>query len=102
MHPNPLVVRLYAQRGMRLWASTRALASLLIVLAEGHPLRTSPTVIVQLVLLSVAVCFVDTWRLRERALLGNLGVSPAVLAGLFGLAAMTGEGLLLLAGSLLA
>ncbi|MGQ0539640.1 MAG: hypothetical protein ACT4R6_11870 [Gemmatimonadaceae bacterium] len=99
MHPNPLIVRAYALRGLRLWVGTRVLVSLVLMWAETHPLRLSAGAIIQLILLSVTVCFVDTWRHRERALLGNLAVSPLVLAGLFSVPSILGETVLVVVAS---
>ena len=102
MRPNPVIVRAYTLRGARLWLGTRAIVSLLIVSAGAHPLSQSAAAIFYVVLLSVAVCFIDTWRHDERALLGNLGVSAPVLACLYALPAILGEAFVLAAGRLFA
>jgi hypothetical protein len=41
--------------------------------------------------LSVVLCFIDTRRRREDALIGNLGVQRSVLAMLFAVPAVAGE-----------
>jgi len=99
MQPNPLIVRAFALRGTRLWLGTRALVSLFVALAGSHPLRLSAAAIIYVVLLSIAVCFIDTWWNRERALLGNLAVSPPLLAGLFAAPAVIGEVVLSMVGA---
>jgi hypothetical protein len=100
MLPNPLVVRAFTLRSTRLWLITRATASLFVVLAEGHPLRLSVGAVLLMVVLSVTVCFFETWRRRERALIGNLAMSSWVLASLFVLPPVLGEAVLFVLGSL--
>ncbi|MEO6878728.1 MAG: hypothetical protein ABI205_09625 [Gemmatimonadaceae bacterium] len=46
---------------------------------------------VEVVVLSVVVCFVDTYRNRERALIANLGVRPVAVGALFAVPALVGE-----------
>jgi hypothetical protein len=100
MRPNPVIIRAYSLRGVRLWFGVRAIASLFIALAGGNALRLSPGEILNVVLLSVAVCFIDTWRNHERALLSNLAVTQLALVGLYALPAVLGELLLLAVGRL--
>jgi hypothetical protein len=52
----------------------------MIALAGGDPLAPSPGRSLLLVALTVVVCFVQTARIREWMLLGNLGVTPTSLA----------------------
>ena len=91
MRPNRLIVRAYLLRGARLWLGSRGLVSLMLLLRGFDPLRLSSVAMLTMIVLSVAVCFADTRRLRERALLGNLGVSPFILGALFAGPAIIGE-----------
>lgn len=90
MLPHPLIVRAYVARGIRLWLAMRAIVTCLLLLGASSQ-RLSLSAMIQLVVVSVALCFLDTHRRRERALLGNLGVRPLTLAVLFALPAVLGE-----------
>jgi hypothetical protein len=74
------VLRAWIPRGGLLWLAVRAMASGMIALAGGDPLAPSPGRSLLLVALTVVVCFVQTARIREWMLLGNLGVTPTSLA----------------------
>jgi hypothetical protein len=95
MTPNRLVVRAYALRAFRLWLGARGVLSLSLLLAEVNPLALGIDAIFWSIVFSVGVCFLDIRRQRERALLGNLAVSPVFLAALFAAVAVGGEALLL-------
>jgi hypothetical protein len=97
---NPVIVRAYGFRGASLWLGIRAIASLLIVLSGADPFRLSAATISSVIFLSVIVCFIDTWRHHERALLGNLAVSMPALAALYVLPAVVGEAVLFAVGRL--
>lgn len=90
MLPQTLIARAYIARGLRMWFGTRALVTGILLLGASD-LRLSLPAMIQVVTLSIALCFVDTHRLRERALLGNLGIRPLTLATLFALPALLGE-----------
>lgn len=60
-------------------------------MAGTDPVRLSTPVMVALVVLTVAICFLDTYRHRERAFLGNLGVGPLLLATMFVTPVLIGE-----------
>jgi hypothetical protein len=77
-----------------LWIVTRAAISIVLVLAGSNALKLSPATLVELVLLVVALGWIETRRRRESALLGNLGVRPLVLSVFFGAPALLGELLL--------
>lgn len=80
---NWLIARAYLARSLRLWIAIRVLLAVVGALAASNPLHLSTAAIIPVVFLTVLVAFVDTrWR-HEQALLGNLGVSPAILAALF-------------------
>jgi hypothetical protein len=80
MLPNPLVVRAYLFRSARLWVGIRALTAIALGIAElPPPFPHSPKAALLFVLISTTLCFVDVWRRRERALIGNLGMSPWTL-----------------------
>lgn len=91
MPSSQLVFESYLSRGARLWLLTRATITAVLLLAGGDPLRLPVTVMVGLIMLTVAVCFIDTYRHRERALLGNLGVNPLLLLAMFTGPALLGE-----------
>lgn len=101
MRPNRLVVRAYLSRGARLWLATRAMLAAVFLLAGSNPLRLSAAVVLEVILLSVVVSFLNTHRHRERALLGNLGVRPFMLAILFAGPALIGEAALWLGAAAL-
>ena len=90
MLPHPLIVRTYIARGIRLWLAIRGIVTCIILLGASSQ-RLSLPAMIQLVGVSVALCFLETHRRRERALLGNLGVPPFTLAVLFALPAVLGE-----------
>ncbi|MGH7653783.1 MAG: hypothetical protein ACREN6_03880 [Gemmatimonadaceae bacterium] len=91
MRPNRLVVRAYLARGFRVWLVARGIATIVFLRAGIDPVRLPFASIAELVLLSVALCFFDTHRRRERALLGNLAVGAGSLAALFAVPAILGE-----------
>jgi hypothetical protein len=91
MVPNRLMARAYLSRGAQLWLVTRALLSGVFLLAGTNPIQLSGAAGVEIMLLSVAVSFLETRRRRERAFLANLGVRPLILGALFAGPAMIGE-----------
>ena len=91
MRPNPLVVRAYLLRGALLWIVARAAITGALVLAGGDALKLSTTALVEVVLLIVALGWIETRRRREGALLANLGVSPLILSVFFAGPALLGE-----------
>lgn len=91
MLPNRLIVRAYATRGALLWVGTRAALSGVFLHGGVDPSRLSSVAIGEAVVLSIVVCFVETYRRHERALLGNLAVRPVTLAVLFAIPAILGE-----------
>jgi hypothetical protein len=80
MLPNPLVVRAYVLRSARLWLGVRAVTVVVLAVAELSPFPRSPKAALLFILISTALCIVDVWRRRERALIGNLGVSLRTVA----------------------
>jgi hypothetical protein len=97
-----LVTQAYLARGARFWIATRALVSLFLMFAGSNPFDTSVGSSIEIALLSVALCFLDTRRRREDVLLGNLGLTRAVLAALFAIPAIVGEIAILIAASMIA
>jgi hypothetical protein len=91
MLPSRLVTQAYAARGTRLWIATRALISVVFFFAKINPFDMSAGSSIEIVLVSVALCFLDTRRRREDVLLGNLGVTRPVLGVLFAIPAILGE-----------
>jgi hypothetical protein len=84
-------IGVYLARGGRMWLLSRAAGAAALLLAGEDPLRMSAAAPAVFVLMSVALCFVETFRRRERSLLGNLAVSPLLLGLLFTLPAIAGE-----------
>lgn len=91
MRPNRLIVRAYLGRGLGLWLAVRAVGTAVLLVGRVNPMRLPVASSIQLVAFAVGVCFLETHRQRERALLGNLGVRPASLAVIFALPAIVGE-----------
>jgi hypothetical protein len=102
MRPNRLVVRAYLLRGALLWILARVAITGALVLAGGDALKLSTTALVEVVLLIVALGWIETRRRREGALLANLGVSPFLLSVFFAGPALLGEFVLRFAAALLA
>lgn len=102
MLPNPLVIRAYLFRGVLLWIVTRVAITSVLLLAGVDAIKLSTAAIVEVVLLIVVLGWIETLRHRERALLGNLGVSPVLLSTFFGAPALLGELVLRIGGAVLA
>lgn len=67
--------------------------------ARINPFPLSIFASVELVALSVALCYVDIARRRERVFIGNLGLHPLALGPLFVGPAILGEAALRVLGS---
>lgn len=91
MRPNSLIVRSYLLRGARLWLATRILITGVLLLSGFHPFRLSFLAMGMVVVISALVCLVETYRHKERALLGNLGVGAFALVLMFVAPAILGE-----------
>lgn len=91
MRPNRLIVRTYLGRGLGLWLVVRAVGTAVLLVGHVNPMRLPVASSIQLVAFAVGVCFLETHRQREWALLGNLGVRPGSLAVIFALPAIVGE-----------
>lgn len=94
VRPNQLIVRTYLLRGAGFWLAVRCVSGLVLAFAGLDPLRFTIGASVVVVVLSLAVGFVEIGLRREWALLGNLGVSPLVLGCIFAGPAAVGETLL--------
>jgi hypothetical protein len=99
---NWLLLRAYFLRGATLWLLTRALASVMIALADANPLTFSARSSLLIVIVAMTLGFAQTRRLHEAVLLGNLGVSRTLLAIWFAVPAVAGELIVGLAGATLA
>jgi hypothetical protein len=88
---DSLIVRTYLLRGAVLWLLARVLISAVIFAAQGDPFAFSSRSAVIIIAVSTAVAFAQTIRYRERAFLGNLGVTRASLAACYALPALLGE-----------
>jgi len=84
-----------------IWIVARAALALTLVLAGGDPLKLSTTALAEVVVLVVALGWIETRRRREGVLLANLGVSPYLLSGLFAVPGLLGEIVLRFGGELL-
>jgi hypothetical protein len=102
MRPNPLVVRAYLFRGALLWIVARVAIAGALVLAGSDALKLSTAALVAVVMLIVALGWIETSRRREGALLANLGVSPVLLSVFFAGPALLGEFVLRFGAALLA
>lgn len=102
MRPNRLVVRAYLFRGMLLWIAARAAIAVALMVVRQDPIELSISASVGVVLLIVALGWIETRRRRESALLANLGVSPLLLSACFAGPALSAEFLLRFGARLLA
>ena len=88
---NRLILRSYLFRGAQLWLITRMLLTGVFLLAGTNPLEVSSSAGVEIILLSVALGFLETRRRRESVFLANLGVRPLMLGAWFASPAVIGE-----------
>lgn len=102
MRPNSLVVRAYLLRGALLWIVARAAITGALVLAGSDALRLSTIALVEVVLLIVALGWIETRRRGESVLLANLGVSPILFTFFFAGPALLGESMVRFGATLLA
>ena len=91
MRPSMSIVNAYAVRGVRIWVGVRLLVSAVLFVSGFDPFTIGMGGGFEVVLLSIGVSTVDTYRHHEGAWLANLGVQPAVLCCLFGAPALLGE-----------
>ncbi len=91
MRPNPWIIQTYLFRGALLWAVARVAIAGVLVLAGGDAVNLSTPAFVGVVLLIVALGWIETRRLREGVLLANLGVSPLVLSVFYAGPALLGD-----------
>ena len=101
MVPNTLVASAYLRRGLWLWLVIRATITSVLLIAGADVRKLSTTASVEVVLLIVVVGWLETFRHRERALLGNLCVSPLLLSTFFAVPALLGEAILRIGTSVL-
>lgn len=81
----------YLTRGAKLWLGVRVIVSAVFLAARVNPLRLSGEAVVAIVVLSVVLGIVETYRLREQVLLANFAVAPAMLGVMFAVPAIIGE-----------
>ena len=91
MLPNRLVAMALLRRGARLWAIARVAISGLIFLSGDNPLQLPVTTTVGVLLIAVALGYVELHLNHERDLLGNLGIKRRSVAGFFLAPAFLGE-----------
>jgi hypothetical protein len=92
--PNSVVTSAYLLRGIGLWVGSRLLHALVLALAELPPFPVATLTSLHVIVFTGALALADIHRRRERVLLGNLGVSRAVIAGTCALPAVIGEAIL--------
>src|SRR4051812_49452674 len=91
MRPDALIVRAYLTRGLIIWVGARLLVSAIIALAGANPLDTTPGTVLGIVVCATILAVAQTTRLRESILLGNLRISPLMLASMLAIPAAIGE-----------
>lgn len=101
MLPNRLVAAAFLRRSTRLWIVARAALSGLFLLAGTDPLRLPIATTFGVLLLCVAIGYVEVHLNHERDLLGNMGIKRRTLAAFFLLPALLGELLLRAAASII-
>ena len=89
--PNRLIVTAYLARAALLWLLARAALGIVLLFGGFDPIRLLPIARMEVVLLSVAIGFLDVRRRHEFVLLGNLGVRRRVLALLFAIPAIVAD-----------
>jgi hypothetical protein len=94
MLPNPLLLRWYLSRALRLWVATRAMMSVAFLFAEEDPLHLPLRLSFALVVLSVGVCLLEVRVQHERTLFANLGIPLGMIALLSAPPAIVGETLM--------
>jgi hypothetical protein len=102
MRVSSFVAKPFLLRGLWLWLVIRAPITILFVLTGADGLNLAASAQGEVVILVVALGWIETLRRRERALLGNLSVSPALLSAFFVVPALLAEGLLRTAAAILA
>jgi hypothetical protein len=85
------IVEAYSVRGAWCWLATRAVLSLVRSFGTLPPLRVSTVTGMEIALLAVVVSVLETMHRRERSLIGNLAVHPALLVVCFAVPALAGE-----------
>ena len=91
MWPNSLFLRAFLSRSLRVWLIARVGISGLLLLMKIDPLRLTFAVGLDVIVLMVLVCIIDSVRLRERALIGNMGIATPVLVLIFAVPPICGE-----------
>jgi hypothetical protein len=91
MLPNRLLTSALLRRSTRLWMVVRAALSGLVFLAGTNPLRLPVATTVGVLVICVAVGYVELHINHERDLFANLGIKRRNLALLFLMPALAGE-----------
>ena len=91
MRANRLVARNYLRRAAVLWVGARLLVSAVVGLAGGDPLHLGAPAALVVIAATATLACVQTLRLRERVLLGNLGISVGALSLYFAAPPLFGE-----------
>lgn len=94
MLPNRLITTLMLRRGARLWMLARVAISGLIFLSGEDPFRLPVSTTVGVLVICVALGYVEMHLNHERDLVANLGIKRRTLAGVFLGPALVGELLL--------
>ena len=91
MLPNRLLTTLMLRRGARLWMLARVAISGLIFLSGEDPFRLPVSTTVGVLVICVALGYVEMHLNHERDLVANLGIKRRTLAGVFLAPALVGE-----------
>jgi len=95
------VVEAYFRRGAVCWLGTRAIVTCVLFFG-ALPVRLTAFAAFEMVLLSIGISVLETFRQRETVLLGDLSIHPLELGSIFAAPAVLGELVLWLAGSAVA
>ena len=81
----------YLVRGATCWIAAHAVVAVVAVFGSLPPLPLTTTAAFEMVVVSVALGFVDTHRRREMTLIGDLAIHPVALTGALAMPAILGE-----------
>jgi hypothetical protein len=79
MWPNRFFLRAYVLRGAMLWLGARLIIGAVLLVSRRQVFELSGPASLEVILISVVLCFVESFRRRERALLANQGISYVIL-----------------------
>ena len=89
----------YLTRGAMSWLATRVVVTCVLLLGGPGGMRLWAPATSEMVGVSAAAGFVDPFRRRESALMGNLEIHPIVRTGALAMPAILGEALVRVLGT---